>query len=70
MQCYRCGAEWLESHVEEKDLRVLISAWLNMSQHCSQVRTPVLGPHWEEVETLEHVQRRTTKLVKDLEHKS
>ena len=34
MHCYRFGAEWLASCMEEKDLDVLVDTWLNMGKQC------------------------------------
>ncbi|GAB0192643.1 hypothetical protein GRJ2_001729600 [Grus japonensis] len=70
-QHYRLGAEWLESCLVEKDLGVLVNSRLNMRQQCAQVALQLWAPHYKkDIGALEHVQRRTMKLVKGLEHKS
>ncbi|TRZ06960.1 hypothetical protein HGM15179_020146 [Zosterops borbonicus] len=75
LQRYRLRTVWLDSAQVERDLGVLVSSRLNMSQQCAQVAKrangtwPGSGMFRKDVEMLEHVQRRATKLVKGLENK-
>ncbi|KAK4825738.1 hypothetical protein QYF61_002177 [Mycteria americana] len=82
MQRYRLGEEWLASCLAEKDLGALVDSRLNMSQQCAQAAKKANGilaciknsvasrTRERDIEVLECVQRRATKLVKGLEHKS
>ena len=37
LQCYRLGAEWLESHTEQENLGELADSHLNIIKHCGPV---------------------------------
>ena len=43
MQHYRLGAQCFKSCAEEKDLGMLVDAWLNMSQHFAQMSKKANG---------------------------
>ncbi|KAK4818199.1 hypothetical protein QYF61_008583 [Mycteria americana] len=75
MQRYRLGEEWLESCPAEKDLRgtreVIVPLDLALRRPHLEYHVQFWAPHYKrDIEGLEHVQRRATKLVKGLEHKS
>ncbi|PKU27544.1 hypothetical protein llap_22152 [Limosa lapponica baueri] len=76
MQCYTLEKEWLEKCLAEKDLRVLVDCQLSMSQQCVQVAKKansilacIRNSMKKDIEILERIQRRATKLMRGLENK-
>ncbi|KAK4832372.1 hypothetical protein QYF61_022227 [Mycteria americana] len=81
MQCYRLGEEWLESCPAEKDLgvdsvanrtrEVIVPLYSALVRPHLESCVQFWAPHYKkDIKVLDYVQRRATKLVKGLEHKT